>query len=309
MPSICPASTWRICGLACRLSLPELEKIPVSLGRLRFLAGAECRSVSPYLTSYVAHVYQTAAALKYDVDAGHDAARLRLPGEGAVGRAACQRRLVARGTPRGGPFEVKGARRGRRNQDSTSTACTAISIACRSFCHRVPARRAAGEGEAGCAARRAPASNEQRECCPKPARFTSRSSRIRTCCTSEFNIRSTAIALTPSCARESHRPLSADRPVADDGRARTGRWAITQENAIAMQALVNYYRKYESVTPNFTATSASAPRICCARRSRGDRRPPSRKMYRWHKLAAPCVNGHRADGPSRWRGDSFYARG
>jgi alpha-2-macroglobulin len=32
-----------------------------------------------------------------------------------------------------------------------------------------------------------------------------------------------------------------------------GRWGNTQENAVAMQALVNYYRKYETVTPNFTA--------------------------------------------------------
>src|SRR5262249_23372762 len=35
---------------------------------------------------------------------------------------------------------------------------------------------------------------------------------------------------------------------------RNGRWGNTQENAVAMQALVAYYRKYESVTPNFTAT-------------------------------------------------------
>src|SRR5262249_40949371 len=34
---------------------------------------------------------------------------------------------------------------------------------------------------------------------------------------------------------------------------KNGRWGNTQENAIAMQALVSYYRKYESVTPNFTA--------------------------------------------------------
>src|SRR5207247_4640933 len=35
---------------------------------------------------------------------------------------------------------------------------------------------------------------------------------------------------------------------------KNGRWGNTQENAIAMQALVNYYRKYESQTPNFTAS-------------------------------------------------------
>jgi uncharacterized protein YfaS (alpha-2-macroglobulin family) len=35
---------------------------------------------------------------------------------------------------------------------------------------------------------------------------------------------------------------------------RNGRWGNTQENAIAMKALVDYYRKYESVAPDFTAT-------------------------------------------------------
>ena len=33
-----------------------------------------------------------------------------------------------------------------------------------------------------------------------------------------------------------------------------GRWGNTQENAYAMEALVNYYRAYEAETPNFTAT-------------------------------------------------------
>ena len=35
---------------------------------------------------------------------------------------------------------------------------------------------------------------------------------------------------------------------------KNGRWGNTQENATAMQALVSYYRKYESETPNFTAS-------------------------------------------------------
>src|SRR6185503_20997434 len=34
---------------------------------------------------------------------------------------------------------------------------------------------------------------------------------------------------------------------------KNGRWGNTQENAHAMEALVAYYRKYESTTPNFTA--------------------------------------------------------
>jgi hypothetical protein len=40
------------------------------------------------------------------------------------------------------------------------------------------------------------------------------------------------------------------------GARKNGRWGNTQENALAMKALVDYYRKYESVTPDFTATVA-----------------------------------------------------
>ena len=32
-----------------------------------------------------------------------------------------------------------------------------------------------------------------------------------------------------------------------------GRWGNTQENAYAMESLVNYYRKHETVVPNFSA--------------------------------------------------------
>jgi hypothetical protein len=38
-----------------------------------------------------------------------------------------------------------------------------------------------------------------------------------------------------------------------------GRWGNTQENALALEALVAYYRKFESVTPNFTAVASLGP--------------------------------------------------
>ena len=34
---------------------------------------------------------------------------------------------------------------------------------------------------------------------------------------------------------------------------KNGRWGNTQENAIAMEALVAYYKKYESQVPDFRA--------------------------------------------------------
>src|SRR5262249_28920387 len=46
-------------------SLVELEKFQCPSGGFAFWPG-ECLTVSPFLTSYVLHVFQTAAALKYN---------------------------------------------------------------------------------------------------------------------------------------------------------------------------------------------------------------------------------------------------
>jgi uncharacterized protein YfaS (alpha-2-macroglobulin family) len=67
------------------------------------------------------------------------------------------------------------------------------------------------------------------------------------------NTRSTAIVLntlvragvTDAPIRPLVRGLMADR--------KNGRWGNTQENAYAMEALVNYYRRFESETPDFRA--------------------------------------------------------
>ena len=67
------------------------------------------------------------------------------------------------------------------------------------------------------------------------------------------NVRSTAIAL-----RTLMRDSSADTLVRQTVRwllnaRKNGRWGNTQENAIAMEALVAYYKKYESQVPDFRA--------------------------------------------------------
>ena len=68
------------------------------------------------------------------------------------------------------------------------------------------------------------------------------------------NVRSTAVVLN-TFVRAGDAGTDAAGMVQWLMAARTnGRWGNTQENAWAMQALVNYHRKYESRTPNFTAT-------------------------------------------------------
>ena len=68
------------------------------------------------------------------------------------------------------------------------------------------------------------------------------------------NVRSTAIALNTLVASgEDDAPIRA--LVRWLMQVRTnGRWGNTQENAIAMEALVAYYRKYEATVPDFRAT-------------------------------------------------------
>ena len=67
------------------------------------------------------------------------------------------------------------------------------------------------------------------------------------------NVRSTAITL-----RSLMRDSSSDTLVRQTVRwllnaRKNGRWGNTQENAMAMEALVAYYRKYESQMPDFRA--------------------------------------------------------
>jgi uncharacterized protein YfaS (alpha-2-macroglobulin family) len=69
------------------------------------------------------------------------------------------------------------------------------------------------------------------------------------------NVRSTAIVLDTL--------IRAGQPVTPMVRwlmqvRKKGRWGNTQENAWAMEALIDYYRKYESETPDFAATVALA---------------------------------------------------
>src|SRR5260370_30735242 len=68
------------------------------------------------------------------------------------------------------------------------------------------------------------------------------------------NIRSTAIALDTLVRADEPQNVVSGMVRWLIAVRKNGRWSNTQENAVAMQALVDYYRKYESVTPNFTAT-------------------------------------------------------
>ncbi|HEY6137669.1 MAG TPA: MG2 domain-containing protein [Thermoanaerobaculia bacterium] len=65
------------------------------------------------------------------------------------------------------------------------------------------------------------------------------------------NVRSTAIVLDTLVRHDDANVKGMVRWLMQQRKG--GRWRNTQENVWAMEALVDYYRKYESVTPDFTA--------------------------------------------------------
>ncbi len=145
---------------------------------------------------------------------------------------------------------------GGRNQDSNLNAALRLSRAHAGVRARVPARRAASrKGETrGPRVDRAAAPDDERD----PAGGGQRARRG-------------AERSVPALVLELERALDRDRAQhARQGRTRTtptirpmvrwlmaarkdGRWGNTQENAYAMEALVDYYRKYESAVPDFSA--------------------------------------------------------
>ena len=70
------------------------------------------------------------------------------------------------------------------------------------------------------------------------------------------NARSTAIVLGSLVRDSDDAALVPGTPRGGSCRSvKKGRWGNTQENALAMESLVDYYRKYEKEVPDFTAAS------------------------------------------------------
>ena len=236
-------------------SLRELERFQCQSGGFAYWPG-ECRSVSPYLTAYLLHVFKTASGLKYDVDGG------------MVARAhAYLERELAAPPPENQSwwpsytawqaFAVKVLVEGGRNQDSNITRLYGYRERMPVFALAYLNDALVAKGEGG-----GIRSTELRRRIANailPEAATAHVEELNDPYLLWFwnsNVRSTAIALNSL--------VTADAPgapyrglVAWLLRARkNGRWGNTQENAMALEALVAYYRKFEATVPDFTATVA-----------------------------------------------------
>ena len=75
------------------------------------------------------------------------------------------------------------------------------------------------------------------------------------------NVRSTALVARHARAARARRSAGARRSCAGCCAARKqGRWSNTQENGVALEALVDYYKKAEADAPDFRAVVALGAR-------------------------------------------------
>jgi uncharacterized protein YfaS (alpha-2-macroglobulin family) len=247
---------------AAQDTLKELERFQCSNGGFSYWPGA-CWSTSPYLTAYLLHVFKVATGLKYDVD------------RGVLDRAYSylERELAAKPPTNEGwwpaytawqAFAVKVLVEGGRNQDSNLTRLYGyrdrMPVFAIAYLHDALMARGETTGARVDDLRRrmnnailpeAGASHVEELADPYLLWFWN------------SNVRSTAIVLNslvgPNAAVAAG-PAGAEAPTNVVSMVRwlmnvrkDGRWGNTQENAHAMEALVNYYRRFEPTAPDFTA--------------------------------------------------------
>lgn len=233
-------------------ALGELEAFQCPSGGFAFWPGA-CRTVSPYLTAYVLHVYQVAASLKYQVDPG-----VMQRGYDYLQKALAEEQPLNEGWwPAYTAWETFAVRvlvNGGRNQDSNISRLYGYldRMPVFAFAYLHDAMVAKGESGGRLAELRRRIDNAM-----LPEAGSIHVEELADPYLLWFwnsNVRSSAIALDTLVRAGASQATVTGLVRWLMAARKNGRWGNTQENATAMQALVNYYRKYESVTPNFTGT-------------------------------------------------------
>ena len=232
-------------------SLVELEKFQCPSGGFAFWPGA-CGIESPFLTSYVLQVYQTAATLNYDVNAdvmrrAYDFVQDALAEPPPVNESWWPAFTAWES------FAVRTLVDGGRNQDSNInrlyTYLDRMPVFALAYLHDALVKR----GESGA---RASELRRRMRNAILPEGGTAHVEELADPYLLWFwnsNVRTTALVLNTFV--RSGAPAAEVTPMVRwlVAARKNGRWGNTQENAVAMNALVAYYRKYEAAPPNFTA--------------------------------------------------------
>jgi alpha-2-macroglobulin len=235
-------------------TLKELETFQCPGGGFAYWPG-QCRSVSPYLTAYLLHVFKAATDLKYQVDAGvRERAYAYLETE--LAQAPPENEGWWPSYTAWQAFAVKVLAEGGRNQDSNITRLYG-------YRERMPVFALAYLHDALAAKRESsPRTADLRRRMTNAILLEGGSAHVEELSDPHLlwfwnsNVRSTAIVLNSLVRAEATEvaPRSLVRWLMTVRK--NGRWGNTQENAHAMEALVAYYRKHESAIPDFRATVA-----------------------------------------------------
>jgi uncharacterized protein YfaS (alpha-2-macroglobulin family) len=254
---------------AAQSTLKELETFQCGNGGFAYWPGA-CWTTSPYLTAYILHVFKTASDLKYDID------------RGVQQRAYdyLERELAARppnvnegwwpAYTAWQAFAVKVLVEGGRNQDSHLTRLYGYRDRMPVFALAYLHDALVAKGETTSA--RATDLRRRLSNAILPEGASAHVEELADPYLLWFwnsNVRSTAIVLNSvvkgGIADAPMRPLVRWMMAARKG----GRWGNTQENALAMEALVAYYRKYEPAVPDFRAVVSLGTRELAREEFRG----------------------------------------
>ena len=233
-------------------SLLELQKFQCGDGGFSFWPG-DCFATSPYLTSYVLHVFQRAQKLKYNVDAQMmDRAYAFL--DGKLGEPPPVNEGWRPAYNSWQAFATKVLAEGGRNVDSHLERVYAYRDRMPVFglSFLLDALQAKKESGPRATELRRRISNS---ILPEGGHaFVNELNDPYLLYFWNSNVRSTAIALG-TLTRGGQDEELVKRMVRWMMKVRKdGRWGNTQENAWALESFVDYYRKYESETPDFTGT-------------------------------------------------------
>ncbi len=236
-------------------ALKDLERFQCGNGGFAYWPG-ECWSTSPYLTAYLLHVFQVASDLKYDVDKSmreraYTYLQQRLAEPPPTNESWWPSYTAWQA------FAVKVLVEGGRNQDSNITRLyeyrERMPVFGLAYLHDALVAKGETSGPRADDLRRRMAN------AILPEAATAHVEELSDPYLLWFwnsNIRSTAIVLSSMVkANQTDAPYASIVRWLLQARDK-GRWGNTQENAMALEALVGYYRRFEAAIPNFSAVVA-----------------------------------------------------
>jgi uncharacterized protein YfaS (alpha-2-macroglobulin family) len=237
---------------AIQQSLKELERYQCPNGGFSYWPG-DCWLTSPYLTSYLLHVFKKAADLNYEVDRGmRDRAYTYLEDELATTPPENESWWPAYTAWQA--FAVKVLAEGGRNQDSNINRIYAYRERMPVFALAYLHDALLTKGEAS-----GPRVDDLRRRMGNAILPEAGSAHVEELADPYLlwfwnsNVRSTAVVLNTLV--RARVDVGQIRPMVRWMLAarKDGRWRNTQENAWALESLVSYYRAYEGTAPDFRA--------------------------------------------------------